>query len=139
MCSEDFVDALTFFCIILQAKLQLVDCCHHCLAYCISTTCSQFHSLIPTPLKINFVVCSSYQLVRMATIGDTTTKNVYYTYSLAMMTSILTKAYTKLQSVKCVTSKYNVPPNQLCKWKRHFDDNGDLTRLVESSKGVRVS
>jgi transposase-like protein len=75
----------------------------------------------------------------MATIDNPTTKQVRYTYSLAMKRSILTEAYAELRSVKRVARKYNVQPNQLRKWQRHFDDNGDSTGLRDSSKGVRVT
>jgi transposase-like protein len=104
-----------------------------------STTCSQFHAMIPTPLKNKFC-CVFFLpfLVRMATIGDPTTKHVCYTYSVAMKRNILTEAYAELPSVKRVARKYNVQPNQLRKWKCHFDDNGDSNGLRDSSKGVRV-
>ncbi len=63
-------------------------------------------------------------LVRMAELEVPTKTSTRYTYSLAAKRSILTEAYAEQRSVKRVARKYNVQPNQLRKWKRHFESNG---------------
>jgi transposase-like protein len=67
----------------------------------------------------------------MVTVEVSTTQKTRYTYSLAAKRSILTEAYAELQSVKRVARKYNVQPNQLRKWKRHFENNVDGALTVD--------
>ncbi len=67
----------------------------------------------------------------MTTLEVSTTKKTRYTYLLAAKRSILTEPYAKLRSVKRVARKYNVQPNQLRKWKRHFENDVDGALLVD--------
>jgi transposase-like protein len=57
---------------------------------------------------------------------STNTTTGRHTYTLAAKRSIITEAYAQPLSVKSVARKYNVKPNQIHRWKRYFDVNGEL-------------